>query len=181
MVNVLSGLKEKAVQLRKFVKLFARKPEAGLLKPKVKAFTKNGLVILKAGDTTWEEDLPPSLGGKNTTIGPLQHLLGSLAGCGAGIIKNTLAPLTDTSVDSVDVDVQCEFDVKGVLGMEGATGDIRNVSFILTVYSDDSPDKIEKMFEIWKQRAPVFLCFQKPVQISTNLVIKKPEEKPKNE
>ena len=65
--------------------------------------------------------------------------------------------------------------------MEGATGDIRNVSFILTVYSDDSPDKIEKMFEIWKQRAPVFLCFQKPVQISTNLVIKKPEEKPKNE
>ena len=64
--------------------------------------------------------------------------------------------------------------------MEGATGDIRNVSFILTVYSDDSHDKIEKMFEIWKQRAPVFLCFQKPVQISTtNLVIKKPEEKHK--
>jgi len=112
-VNVLSALKEKAVQLRKFVKLFVRKPEAGLLKPKVKASTKNGLMILKAGNTTWEEDLPPSLGGKNTTIGPLQHLLGSLAGCGAGIIKNTLAPLTDTSVDSVDVDVQCEFDVKG--------------------------------------------------------------------
>ena len=173
----MSTLKDKATQLQKFVKLFERKPEAGLLMPAVKASTENGLVVLKAGNTSWEEDLPPSLGGENTTIGPLQHLLGSLAGCGAGLLKNTLAPLTDTSVDSVDVDVQCEFDVKGVLGMEGTTGDIRNVSFTLTVYSDDSPDKIEKMFEIWKQRAPVFLCFQKPIQISTTLMIKKPEQK----
>jgi len=106
------------------------------------------------------------------TIGPLQYLLGSLAGCAAGLIKNTLAPLTGTSVDSVDVDAQCDFDVKGVLGMEGATGDIRNVSLTVTVYSDDSQDKIEKLLEIWKQRAPVFLCFQKPVQISTNPMIK---------
>jgi len=173
----LSTLKEKAAQLQKFVKLFERKPEAGLLKPAVKASTKNGLVILKAGNTTWEEDFPPSLGGENTTIGPLQHLLGSLAGCAAGLIKNTLAPLTGTSVDSVDADAQCEFDVKGVLGMEGATGDIRNVSLTVTVYSDDSQDKIEKLLEIWKQRAPVFLCFQKPVQISTNLMIKKSEDK----
>jgi hypothetical protein len=60
--------------------------------------------------------------------------------------------------------------------MEGAAGDIKNVSFTLTVYSDDSPDKVAKMIEIWKQRAPVYLCFQKPVQISTNLEIKKPEE-----
>ena len=175
MVNILNPLKEKAAQLQKFVKLFERKPEAGLLKPAVKASTKNGLVILKAGNTTWAEDLPPSLGGENTTIGPLQHLLGSLAGCAAGLIKNTLAPLTGTSVDSVDVDAQCDFDVKGVLGMEDATGDIRNVSLTVTVNSDDSQDKIEKLLEIWKQRAPVYLCFQKPVQISTNLVIKKPE------
>lgn len=176
-MNVLNDLKEKAVKLQKFTKLFEGKPEAGVLKPKVKASTKNGLVILEAGNTIWEEDLPPSLGGTNTTIGPLQHLLGSLAGCAAGLIKNTLAPLTGTSVDSVDADAQCEFDVKGVHGMEGATGDIKNVSLTLTICSDESSNKIEKMFEIWKQRAPVFLCFQKPVQISTNLVIKKPENK----
>ena len=173
----MSDLKEEAAQLQKFIKLFETKPEAGLLKPMVKASTKNGIIILKSGNTTWEEDLPPSLGGKNTTIGPIPHLLGSLAGCAAGLIKYTLAPLTGTSVDSVDVDAQCDFDVKGVLGMEGATGDIRNVSLTVTVYSDDSQDKIEKLLEIWKQRAPVFLCFQKPVQISTNLMIKKSEDK----
>ena len=156
--------------------LFEKKPEAGLLKPAVKASTKNGLVILKAGNTTWEEDLPPSLGGKNTTIGPLQHLLGSLAGCAAGIIKNTLAPLIGTSVDSVDVDAQCEFDVKGVLGMKGSTGAIRNVSLNITIYSDDTQDKIEKLLEVWEQRAPVFLCFLNPTQISTSLVMKKPEK-----
>ncbi|MFX1402820.1 MAG: OsmC family protein, partial [Promethearchaeota archaeon] len=153
------------------------KPEAGVVKPKVKASTKNGLVILEAGNTAWKEDLPPSLGGNNTTIGPLQHLLGSLAGCAAGLIKNTLAPLTGTFVDSVDAEAQCEFDVKGVHGMKGATGDIEKVSLTLTICSDESSNKIEKMFETWKQRAPVFLCFQKPVQISTNLVIKKPKNK----
>ena len=172
----MSTLKEKAVQLQKFLKLFKRKPEAGVLKPSAKAYTKNGLVILKAGNVTWEEDLPPSLGGKNTTIGPLQHLLGSLAGCGAGILKNTLAPLMGVSVGSVEVDVKCDFDVGGVLGVEGAVGDITNVSFTIIIHSDDRPDKIEEMFEVWKQRAPVFLCFQKPVQISTNLVIKKSED-----
>jgi len=172
----LSTLKEKAAHLQKFVELFERKPEAGLLKPAVKASTKNGLVILKAGNTTWEEDFPPSIGGGNTTIGPLQHLLGSLAGCAAGLIKNTLAPLTGTSVDSVDADAQCEFDLKALLGMEGATGDLRNVQLTVTVYSDDSQDKIEKLLELWKQRAPLFLLFQKPVQISTNLMIKKPEK-----
>ena len=134
-------------------------------------------MILRSGSTTWEEDFPPSLGGENTTIGPMPHLLGSLAGCAAGLIKNTLAPLTGTSVASVDVDAQCEFDVKGILGMKGATGDIRNVSLTVTVHSDDSQDKIERLLETWKQRAPVFLCFEKPVQISTNLIVKKSEDK----
>jgi len=106
----------------------------------------------------------------------MPHLLGSLAGCAAGLIKNTLAPLTGTSVASVDVDAQCEFDVKGILGMKGATGDIRNVSLTVTVHSDDSQDKIERLLETWKQRAPVFLCFEKPVQISTNLIVKKSED-----
>ncbi len=173
----MSDVPEKADQLQKFVWLFERKPEAGVLKPAVKASTKNGLVVLKAGNTTWEEDLPPSLGGTNTTIGPLQHLLGSLAGCAAGLIKNTLAPLTGTAVDAVDVEAQCEFDVKGVLGMEGATGDIRNVVLTVTVTSDAHPDKVEKLLDVWKQRAPVFLCFEKPMQIATKLQIKKGEEK----
>lgn len=172
---MLKPLKEKAAQLQRFVRVFERKPEAGVLTPAVTASTKNGIVILKAGNTTWEEDLPPSLGGTNTTIGPLQHLLGSLAGCGAGLLLNTLAPLMGVSVDSVDVKAQCEFDVKGVLGMEGAVGDIKNVSFTLTVYSDDSPDKVEQLVDVWKQRAPVYLCFQKPVPISTTLLVKKPE------
>ena len=176
-----SGLNKKAAKLRKYLKLFEKEPEAGLFKPTVKAFTKNGLVIaracMRAGDITWKVDLPPCLGGKGATIGPVHYLLGALAGCAASLIKNTLAPLMEYSVDSVEVDVQCNIDVRGILGMEGATGDIRNVSLTVTVHSDEAPDKIEKLFEIWKQRAPVFLCFQKPVHISTNLIIKKPLHK----
>lgn len=170
-------MEEKNVGLQKFVKLFETKPEAAMLKPKVKATTKDGLVTLKAGNTTWEEDFPPALGGRDRTIGPIPHLLGSLAGCAAGLIKNTLGPQTNTSIDSVDADVQCDFDLKGILGMEGAKADIGNVSLTVTVYSNDSQEKIEKLLEEWKTRCPVYLCFTKPVVISTNLVVKKPENK----
>jgi uncharacterized OsmC-like protein len=173
----LSDLKEEAAHLQKFVKLFEKNPEAGLLKPTAKASTKDGLVILKSGNTTWEEDLPACLGGKGVTIGPTQHILGSLAGCAAGLIKYTLAPLTGTSIDSVDVDAQCEFDAKGCLGMKGATAEMRNVVLNITVYSNESRDKIEKLLEIWKQRAPIFLCFEQPVPVAINLVNKKPEDK----
>ncbi len=176
-MNNVNDLEEKAAGLQKFVKLFETKSEAGLLKPKVKATTKDGLVTLKAGNTTWEEDFPPALGGRDRTIGPIPHLLGSLAGCAAGLIKNTLAPQTSTSIDSVDADVQCDFDLRGVLGMEVAKADVGNVSLTITVYSNDSPEKIEKLVEEWKKRCPVYLCFTKPVMISTNLLVKKPEKK----
>jgi uncharacterized OsmC-like protein len=172
-VNYMSSLEEKAAELQKFVKMFQEKPEAALLKPTVKATTKDGLVILKSVNTTWEEDLIPALGGKNTTIGPIQHLLGSLAGCAAALLKNTLSPLTGTAVDSVEVETHCDFDIKGVLGFPGATGDLRNISVNITIYSNESQDKIDKLVEVWKQRAPCYLALN-PGQISSTVTVKKP-------
>lgn len=87
------------------------------------------------------------------------------------MIKDTIAPMTETQVDSVDVDVQCELDVKGIYGMANASAEIKNVSFVMTIHSNDDPEKIKKLFELWKQRAPVFLCFEKPVPVSNKLVI----------
>lgn len=170
----MSNFEEKAAELQKFVKLFHEKPEAALLKPTVKASTKDGLVVLSSMNTTWEEDLIPALGGKNTTIGPIQHMLGALAGCAAVLLKNTLGPLTGTAVDSVDVETQCDFDVKGVLGFPGATGDLRNITLKITIYSNESQEKIDKLVEIWKQRAPCYLALIKPGQVSTTLTVKKP-------
>ena len=164
---------EKAERFRRFSEHFKKNPDAALLKPKVTASMKDGIVILKAGKFTWEEDLPPVLGGNDAAPGPVHHLLGSLAGCGAALVKNTIAPMTETQVDLVGVDVQCELDVKGIYGMTNATADIKNVSFVMTVHSHDSSEKIAEVFELWKQRAPVFLCFKKPVPVSAKLVIEK--------
>lgn len=46
----------------------------------------------------------------------------------------------DVSRSSIDAEAQCEFDVKGVLGMDESEGDIKNVLLTLTVYSDDNPE-----------------------------------------
>ena len=162
---------EKAERFKRFSEHFEKNPDAALLKPKVTASMKDDKVVFKAGRFTWEEDLPPVLGGADAAPGPVHHLLGALAGCGAALVKDTLAPMTETQVDSVDVDVQCELDVKGIYGMVNATADIKNVSFVMTIHSNDDPEKIKKMFELWKQRAPVFLCFEKSVPVSTKLVI----------
>ena len=162
---------EKTERFRRFSEHFEKNPEAALLKPKVTASMKDDKVIFKAGRFTWEEDLPPVLGGADAAPGPIQHLLGALAGCGAALVKNTLAPMVEMQVDSVDVDVQGELDVKGIYGMANTSAEIKNVSFVMTVHSNDNPEKIKKMFELWKQRAPVFLCFEKPVPVSTELVI----------
>jgi uncharacterized OsmC-like protein len=170
-MNESKPASEKAERFGRFSEHFEKNPEAALLKPKVSASMKDDKVILKAGRFTWEEDLPPVLGGTDSAPGPVHHLLGALAGCGAALVKNTLAPMTETQVDSVDVDVQCELDVKGIYGMTNATAEIRNVSFVMTIRSNDDPEKIKKMFELWKQRAPVFLCFEKPVPVSAKLVI----------
>ncbi len=167
-----SSLEEKKARLQKFIDRFEKKPESGILKPGVKATLENDIVVLSAGNWTWKEDLPPVLGGTNTEPGPLQHLLGALAGCAAGLIKNTLAPLTGVPVDKVDVNIQCDFDVRACLGIEGATADLSNTVFNVTIYSKADPRDVKDLFEIWKQRAPVLLGLEKPMQIQTNLEIK---------
>jgi uncharacterized OsmC-like protein len=81
--------------------------------------------------------------------------------------------MTGTEVDSVDVDVQCELDLRGIYGMANATAELRNVSSIVTIRSNDDPEKVEKMLELWKQRAPVFLCFERSVPVTVRLVVER--------
>jgi uncharacterized OsmC-like protein len=163
----------KAERFRKYLEYFEKNPEAAKLKLKVSACVKDNMVILRAGRFTWEEDLPPVLGGENAAPGPVHHMLGALAGCSAALLKNYLAPMTETQVDSIEVDVQCELDLRGIYGMTNASAELRNVSSLATIRSNDDPEKIRNMFELWKQRAPVFLCFEKPVPVSARLVVER--------
>jgi hypothetical protein len=57
--------------------------------------------------------------------------------------------------------------------MTNASAELRNVSSLATIRSNDDPEKIRNMFELWKQRAPVFLCFEKPVPVSARLVVER--------
>lgn len=172
----MDDLEARKGKIEKFIEHFKNNPDAGVLKPRVVAKAEGDSVTLNDGKYTFEEDLPPVLGGKGTAVGPLQHLLGSLAGCAACMLYKTFAPLTGTNVDSVEVEVESEFDVKGALGIEGCVPDMKNVKMNVTIHSDDDPEKVKELFELWKTRAPVFLCFQKPSEVATELVVKKPGE-----
>lgn len=169
-MNTIKTENDKAERFARYREHFEKSPESAILRPKVSASMQDGKVVLKSGKFTWEEDLPPVLGGTDEAPGPVHHLLGALAGCGTALMMNTIAPMTGTHVDSVDVDVQCELDVNGIYGVADCSAEIKNVSFVMRIHSNDDPEKIKKMFELWKQRAPVFLCFERQVPVSAELV-----------
>ncbi|HVM14705.1 MAG TPA: OsmC family protein, partial [Egibacteraceae bacterium] len=75
----------------------------------------------------WRADLPPPLGGTNEAPSPTALLLGALAGCAVVFIRDTLAPQLGVRVTDVAATVKCETDARGLLGLEGAEPDLRNL------------------------------------------------------
>ena len=88
--------------------------------------------VIQARPFTWRADLPPPLGGSNEAPSPTALLLGALAGCAVVFIRDTLAPQLGVRVTDVAATVKCETDARGLLGLEGAKLDLRNLSLDVT-------------------------------------------------
>ena len=115
---------------------------------------------------TWRADLPPSLGGTNEAPSPTALLLGALAGCAVVFIRDTLAPKLGVRVTDVAATVKCETDARGLLGLEGAEPDLRNLSLDVTVESPDGDEAVRKIAEVWQERCPIYLALLKPTGVA---------------
>ncbi len=114
--------------LEKYIQQFKEKPETARVAPVVKATTKDNFALVESGNFTFLVDLPEPLGGRNKAPNPTQLILGALAGCAGAFIKDTLAPLIEVSVDAVEVEVRCQADLGGLLGIENVQPDLQNIS-----------------------------------------------------
>ncbi|MDP9420730.1 MAG: OsmC family protein [Actinomycetota bacterium] len=122
------------------------------------------------GDPGWPvhlaTDLPPALGGTNQAPSPTALLLSALAGCAVVFVRDTLAPQLGLPVTAVEATVRCESDARGLLGMDDAEPDLRNMTLDVSVESPDGQAAVDEIARIWQERCPIYLALRKPMDIA---------------
>lgn len=159
----------KSEVIEQSIQLWTREPEKAKVSPVVKARSDGAQPVVEAGPFTWHTDLPPTLGGENKAASPTALLLGGLAGCAAVFIRNTLAPQLGVRVDSVHAEVRCKTDFRGLLAMAGAVPDLQDLEINIQIQSPESPEKIQRLYQAWLERCPVYLALTKPMAVKTTL------------
>ena len=151
------------------IQLWTQEPEKGKATPVIKARSEGAQAVLESGPFTWQTDLPPVLGGENKYPSPTAQLLGALAGCAVVFIRDTLAPQLGVQVDSVKAEVRCKADLRGLLAMPGALADLEDLEVNIQIRSPDSDEKVQALYEVWRERCPVYLALTKPMSVTTRL------------
>jgi uncharacterized OsmC-like protein len=159
--------------IRESMRTWQEDPTKAIVKPVLKGHSDGKQAVLEAGTFSWRSDLSPSLGGENTAPSPTALLMSALAGCAVMFIRDTLAPQLGVRLESVEVVVKCESDLRGVLGMDGAIPDLQNLQITIQLQSSDSEEKLRKLYEVWQERCPIYLALIKPLPVSTVLEIKR--------
>jgi uncharacterized OsmC-like protein len=155
--------------IRQTVRLFEEQPEKARSKPTVKAHTDGSQAVMEAGPFSWNSDLPEPIGGTNQAPSPTALLLSALAGCAVVFIRDTLAHQLDVRVEAVEATAQCEADARGLLGMAGAEPDLHNIRLDIRVQSPDGESDVQKIYEAWQERCPIYLALTKAMNVSLNM------------
>ena len=150
------------------VRHFEEQPEKAQSKPTVKAHTEGSQAVMEAGQFSWRSDLPEPIGGTNQAPSPTALLLSALAGCAVVFIHDTLAPQLGVRVDAVEATAQCEADGRGLLGMAEAEPDLKNIRLDIRVQSSDDESDVQKVYEAWQERCPIYLALTKAMDVSLN-------------
>jgi uncharacterized OsmC-like protein len=145
-------------------------PDKARSSPTVTARAEEGQAVIQAGPFTWRADLPVPLGGTNQAPSPTALLLSALAGCGVVFVRDTLAPQLGMQIDGIDVSVTCDTDARGLLGMDGAEPDLRNLALEVSVDSPDGEAAIAELGRIWQERCPIYLALQKPTDVTVRFL-----------
>jgi uncharacterized OsmC-like protein len=151
------------------VRLFEEQPEKAKSTPTVKAHADGSQAAMEAGPFSWRSDLPEPIGGTNQAPSPTALLLSALAGCAVVFIRDTLAPQLGVHVDAVEATAQCEADARGLLGMGGAEPDLKNIRLDIRVQSPDGESDVQRLYEAWQERCPIYLALTKAMDVSLNM------------
>jgi uncharacterized OsmC-like protein len=152
--------------IQQTVALWTGDPAKAAGRPSVKAVLDGSAAAIEAGAFAWRIGLPPALGGDNSAPSPTLLLLGALAGCAVVFMRDTLAPQLGIEVQAVEATVQCAADSRGLLGMDGVSPDLRELSLDLRIASPGGEAAVRDLLAVWQERCPVYLALTKPMAVS---------------
>lgn len=150
------------------VEIWTKEPDKAKVSPSATAKMEGAKAVIEAGPFKLETDLPPALGGSNAAPSPTLLLLSALAGCGAVFVRDTLAPQMGIEVDSVEAVAQCDADMGGLVGTEGAVPDLTNLRLVVRVSSSGGEADAKRLSEVWSERCPIYLALSKPMDVQVN-------------
>ncbi len=152
--------------IEKTVATWSKEPDQARGAPTVTARAEESQAVIQAGPFTWQTDLPPALGGTNQAPSPTALLLSALAGCAVVFVRDTLAPQLGLPVTAVAATVRCESDARGLLGMDDAEPDLRNMTLDVSLESPDGQAAVDEIARIWQERCPIYLALRKLMDIA---------------
>ncbi len=155
--------------IRRTVSFFEEQPQKAKSTPTVEAHAEGGQAAMESGPFSWRSALPEPIGGTNQAPSPTALLLSALAGCAVVFIRDTLAPQLGVRVDGVQATARCEADARGLLGMAGAEPDLKNVQLDIRVQSPDGEGEVQRVYEAWRERCPIYLALTKGMNVSLNM------------
>ncbi len=117
-------------------------------------------------------DAPPGLGGVDAAPAAVEVLLAALAGClTSGIAAN--AALFDVPLDGIDVDMEADIDLRGLLGHDKSVRNgFQRIRYTVTVQSPAAEDRVRRCKETIDRKSPVLDALTTPVQVASSFVHK---------
>lgn len=147
---------------------WTEEPDKARSAPTVTARAEDTQAVIQAGPFTWRADLPPPLGGSNQAPSPTALLLSALAGCAVVFVHDTLGPQLGITITAVEATVRCETDGRGLLGLEGAEPDLKNMTLDVRVDSPDGEAAVAELARVWEERCPIYLALEKPTGVAVH-------------
>ncbi len=139
---------------------FEKKPDAGLNTTKCKARLTDGLQCnITEGDTTALVDFATVLGGDGAAPGPGFFGRTSLVSCVAMGIKLSAAR-ADVPIEAIDVELDMDWDSRGLLGMSGAPVATTGMRLCIHVESPAPTEAVEAAVDEALKNSPWLHTFK---------------------
>ena len=98
----------------------------------------------------------------------------SAAGRRVVFMRDTLAPQLGIQIDDVSAVARCATDARGLLGLDGARGDLGDVEIEIRISSSEPPERIAELGRAWLERCPIYLAISTPNAVRVTVASAQP-------
>ncbi|MBI2683902.1 MAG: OsmC family protein [Actinobacteria bacterium] len=130
---------------------------------------------MRSGRHTITADEPAAFGGENTGPSPTQYALAALASCQAITYRYWAARLR-IELDSIDVEVEGDFDLRGLFGLPdaGRVG-FSAIRVHVTPHGPERPERYRELADTVDEHCPILDLFQAETPVERRMSLLTPE------